>query len=172
MESEQIALTDYAAELRLTFDLAFAAAPADSSEGTERFLAIEVGGDYYALRLMEISGLFADKEVVPLPSRSSNLLGIASFRGVVVPVYDLRILLGYAAGPKPRWLALITPDTPVGLAFDQLGGYLDLAPEAITREVEQEYARQHIVETIRDGDMIRSVIGATSILEAIKRGGN
>lgn len=171
MDHEQTELSDLAADMRLAFDQTFAVMPGDTSEDTERFLAVELGGDYYVLRLMEISGLFADKQVVPLPSHAPDLLGIASFRGVLVPVYDLRALLGYPAGPLPRWLAVVAAEPSVALAFDHFDGYVDLPSDAVAQEVAPDKLRQHVARTIRHDNLVRSIIDTTSIVKAISQRG-
>jgi chemotaxis signal transduction protein len=164
------ALDTRAAALRQAFDQTFAAPPTRGTEAERlAFLAIGVGGDHYALRLAEVAELFADKRVVPLPSQSPDLLGIASFRGALVAVYDLRLLLGYPAAAPPRWLVLAAQDAAVGLAFDQLDGYIDAALDALAPMVGTERARPHLAETLRDADLIRPVIRAASILDMIGR---
>ncbi len=166
---ETTSLSELAASLRQNFDQAFAQAPAGAGAPTQAFLAIQIGGDSYALRLRDVSGLFADKKIVPLPSQSPDLLGIASFRGALIPVYDLRILLGYPAGAAPRWLVLVAQAAPISLAFDQLDGYLDLLPEAIAPAAGAEQKRQYLAETLNAAGVIRPVVSVTSIVETIRR---
>lgn len=165
---EGVSLSTRAAALRQAFDQTFAAAPAENAAATQAFLAIQVGGDSYALRLAEVAGLFVEKKVVPLPSRSPDLLGIASFRGTLIPVYDLRLLLGYPAGAAPRWLILAAPDAPLGLAFDQLDGYLDLPSEAIAA-AGTERTRQYLAETLNTADAVLPVVSVAAIVEMIER---
>jgi chemotaxis signal transduction protein len=169
MNRKGTAIAERAAMLRQVFDQAFAAAPAGTSTPTEAFLAIGAGGDNYALRLVEISGLFVDKKVVPLPSESPDLLGIASFRGALVPVYDLAVLLGYAAKPLPRWLVLVAPQTPVGLAFDRFDGYLNLPREVNAQQTGAENTRQHLAESMSAAGLLRPVVAVASILESIRK---
>lgn len=161
------ALTHRAAELRRAFDRGFAEAPGGEKVPTEAFLAIGAANDNYALRLAEISGLFVDKKVTSLPSGSPDLLGLASFRGALVPVYDLRALLGYPAGPVPRWLVLMAPQTPVGLAFDRFDGYLDIPLEAVAPASRADRARPYVNEILRVADSVRTIIHLPSVLEAI-----
>src|SRR4051812_7736160 len=94
--SELIDTIEHSAQgLKRAFDGSFAAAPQRRDADTEDFLAIRLGCDPYALRLREIGGLFADRRISALPSGIVELLGIAGFRGTILPVYDLRMLLGY-----------------------------------------------------------------------------
>ena len=85
---------DRVTELRDAFDRSFAQAPSTEAAAVENLLAIRVGAHPYALRMAEVSGLFADKKVTRLPSPVPEFSGIAGFRGVVLPVYDLAMLLG------------------------------------------------------------------------------
>src|SRR5215218_10100104 len=86
--------TNRAAELREAFDRSFAQLATSEADVVESLLGIRIGTDPYGLRLGELSGLFADKKITRLPSPVSELLGIAGFRGAVLPVYDLGMLLG------------------------------------------------------------------------------
>jgi purine-binding chemotaxis protein CheW len=165
---ENRVLGERAAALRQAFDQAFAAVPAGAAAPKQAFLAIGISEDRYALRLSELSELFVDKKVVPVPTPAAELLGIASFRGTLVPVYDLRVLLGYAAGAPPRWLALVA-DRSIGLAFDRLDGYLDLPAEAIAPAAIAQQGRQHLTETLSAGGVIRPVISTASILASVQR---
>ena len=167
MSREETALAQRATELRQAFDRGFAEAPSSASAPTEAFLAISAGGDNYALRLTEISGLYVDKRITPLPSESSDLLGLASFRGALVPVYDLRVLLGYPAGSLPRWLVLVAPRTPIGLAFDCFDGYLDIPLEAVTPESRPDMTRPYVKEIVRIADSVRTIVHLPFVLEAI-----
>lgn len=113
-----------ARELREAFDRSFAKAPPADPPQLENLLSIRVTDDPYVIRLADLAGLFADKAVTSVPGADPGFLGIAGFRGVVLPVYDLRVLLGYPAGGKaPRWLA-VTNARQIALAFDALDGYL------------------------------------------------
>jgi chemotaxis signal transduction protein len=169
MNREEAKLNERAADLRLAFDQTFGKTPAGPPLPSEAFLAIGVGGDSYALRLTGIYGLFVDKQVVPLPSQAPDLLGIASFRGVLVPVYDLRVLLGYPTGSAPRLLVLVSPETPIGLAFDHLDGYLDLPHEAITQQAGTKHRRPYLAEILSVAGDALPVVAIASIHEAIKQ---
>src|SRR5882757_7001907 len=105
-----------AQELRRDFDRSFADPPRADTAAQEDLLAIRLGAQGFAMRLSEIAGLFADKKVTRVPSANSALLGIAGFRGAIVPVYDLQTLLGHSDGQTPRWL-VIAAAAPVALAF-------------------------------------------------------
>lgn len=167
MSRAEVQLAGRARELRAAFDRSFAAAPAGRATAGEAFLAIRVADDNYALRLTEISGLHVDKKVVPLPSACAELLGIASFRGALVPVYDLRVLLAYPAASVPRWMVLLAAERPLGIAFDGFDGYLDVPREDVAAERHADAAHPYANEIVRAGDAVRAVVHLPAVFEAL-----
>lgn len=161
-------LLHHAAELRQAFDHSFAETPQSTGAPTEAFLAIGSGSDLYALRLTEISGLHVDKKIVPLPSESTDLLGLTSFRGALVPVYDLRELLGYSSASTPRWMVLLASKAPVAVAFEQFDGYFAATHDLIARDASVNHRHPHITEAVRTAGLLRPVVSLASILESIK----
>lgn len=126
-----------AEELRRAFDRGFTEPPRADAQTFENLLAFRAGTEVFAMRVVEVAGLFADKAITPLPSPVAELLGVAGFRGDVVPVYDLRALLGHPSREKPRWmvLALAADKSSIALAFDRLEGHFRVPQEAIVEDI-------------------------------------
>lgn len=120
-----------AARLRTAFDASFSAQRAPNAGAELDLLAIRVGGHGYALRLAEVLAVHAERELVPVPSPVPSLLGLIGVRGLVVPIYDLRLLLGYPAGPPPRWLCLARAASALGFAFEALEAHWRLPHESV-----------------------------------------
>jgi purine-binding chemotaxis protein CheW len=114
-----------ALELAEEFDGAFAAAHAVPLPQAD-LLAVGIAGDRFALRLAQVAGMFADRRITKVPSRRVDLLGLAAFRGTVLPVFDLAVRLGYPATRTPRWLVLAAA-APVAFAFERFDGHVRLA---------------------------------------------
>ncbi len=129
MTSNIKSLANAPAELRTEFDASFAAREVEQRVVTVDVLAIRVADQGYALRLSEVRAVHAERKLVPVPAPTPELLGLVGIRGLVVPVYDLRLLLGHPAGPPPRWLAVVRAASAVGVAFDALEMHLRL-PES------------------------------------------
>jgi chemotaxis signal transduction protein len=125
--------SERAASLRRAFDRSFAKPSEVVTVATEDLLAIRVAGDRYAIPLSDVAGLHADKRVSAVPTSTRALLGIAGFRGAIVPVYDLRLLLGYPSGAAARWI-VVAAAKPVAFAFEVLDGHRRLPRDAITDE--------------------------------------
>ncbi|WP_433044456.1 chemotaxis protein CheW [Dactylosporangium sp. CS-033363] len=129
------------AELRDEFDRSFADPPRSAVAGHDDLLAIRAGGVRYALRLTQAAGLFPDRPVTRLPGPLGALLGVAGFRGAIVPVYDLAAVLGTAAmavggEDGARWLVLAAGQPAVALAFAGLDGHLRVPSDALIEEAD------------------------------------
>lgn len=166
MSSPTSSLGRRAGELRTEFDQAFAEPMRLSPPLMIELLSIRAGTQAFAIRLAEISGLFADKRITSIPGSGASLLGLASFRGAILPVYDLKALLGEPGADAPRWLA-IAAASPIALAFDAFDGQLRIAQDAILKS-ERAQTTPHAGEVVRVGASARPVISLASVLNAIK----
>jgi len=172
MSGESMNLAARIAELRNAFDQAFAATPETETAAVENLVAVRLANDPFAIRISEISGLFADKTVVALPSSAPALLGVAGFRGFIVPVYSLPALLGYAVEGAVRWLVLAGGERRVGLAFDCFEGHLHVPKSAIAADEKGERQRRFVKEIIRAPDGARPLVHVASVIEAIEAQGS
>lgn len=168
MSTDGLALELRAAHLRAAFDGAFAKPPPEAMAATEDLLAVQVAGDSYALRVSELTGLVVDRKVVSVPSVRGELAGIAGIRGVLVPVYALSSLLGYAAqGAPARWLALCGASETLGLAFDKLEGFLRVSRSDLVHGGRADASRPHLGEVVRSGATPRRLVSTRSIMAAL-----
>jgi purine-binding chemotaxis protein CheW len=155
--------------LRRAFDDTFTRIPAPGGRSSEELLAVRLRGDGYAVRLAEVSGLQADRKVVPLPGTVPELLGIAGFRGNILPVYDLGALMGYAPTPVGRWLIMVGAPALVCLAVPAFEGYVRVARDEVRATEGTDASRPHVREILRIGTTIRFVINLASVVETIRR---
>lgn len=162
--SGHFSLADRAAELRRSFDRSFALEPVAQATVWENLLALGVGPAHFAVRLAEVAGLTAFRELTALPEAPPELLGLAGLRGELVPVYDLAALLGLVA-TAPRWLVLVA-GKKVALAFDAVGRHHRVSPETI---VPAEPRQGHVHEVLYAGSTVLPIVCLASILEAIGR---
>jgi len=165
-----------AARLRLEFDRAFSATPSAGADARIAYLAIQIGGDPFALLLSDLVGVHVDRKVVPVPASAPTLLGIASFRGALTPVHDLRLVLGYPARAPARWLVRVAGAQPAGLAFDALEGQFTVAGDtdasagaADARAAAHPRAAAHTRGVVQARDGLRPVIDVAAILATLAR---
>jgi chemotaxis signal transduction protein len=158
-----------AAKLRAEFDRAFAAAPATIETPTIDFLAIRAGGVALAIDLSEVAALVGSKRITRLPSARPDLLGVASLRGELIPVYSLGILAGGSSpGERPRWIALARHTDAIAFAFEEFEGHLRVPAEQVADA--QDGAGRVIAEGAGTGG-IRAVIRLAPLVEHIGKSG-
>jgi chemotaxis signal transduction protein len=159
-------LDDRAAEFRHAFDRTFAEPILEAREDAEALLGVRVAEARYAVRLVELAGIFMARRIVPVPSAAPALLGLVGFRGTVIPVYGLHQLLGHPSPREPpRWIVLVREEC-VGFAVDQLDDHLSVVPSEITA-VHGEAPRGHVREIVRVSATTRSVVSIHSVVAAI-----
>jgi len=160
------ALSRRAAELRAAFDRSFAAPPREEGAARQDLLAIRIGAEAYAVKLGQVRGLFADRKFTRVPGGNAALLGVAGFRGTLVPVYSLGILLGHAAPRVPRWL-VVAAVAPIALAFDAFDGHVRAGVDAILLRQSPAPVRGYAPEFIRTEGAVRPVLHLPSVIEAL-----
>lgn len=159
-------LAHRALELRHEFDRSFAEPRPEPPQGFMDLLAVRMGGEPFAIALRSVAGLFADKKLTRLPGTAPELLGLASFRGNVIPVYDLGRLLGFAGEAAPRWIVAATAG-PVALAFDGFEGYRRVPQDRIA-SAQEASATAHVRELSRDGGL-RFLVDVDSVVAGLRR---
>lgn len=142
--------------LRRAFDATFAAPPADAQGAMEDFLAIRIAGHPHAISVAHVARLVTTPKIVHVPSGRPAVLGVAAIRGALVSVHSLAILLGYPGDAQPRWIAVAAGLDAVGLAFDELDGFLRVAKGA--------------KGAIGAGGVTRPIVDVGAVLETITTG--
>jgi chemotaxis signal transduction protein len=169
MSPETNAVDPRLGELRRAFDRSFAAPPPCGAAETKSLIVIRVAGETLVLRADDIAGIARRKRLVPLPSRTPELLGLAGIRGALVPVFNLAALLALApCGGEPGWFALAMREAPIALAFDEFEGQVDVERTCLYDD-QTAPARPHVRQLVRIGSLVRPVIEVPSILEAIRK---
>jgi chemotaxis signal transduction protein len=158
-------LGDRAARLRDLFDRSFQSTPTESAPQTEDFLLIRVGNLPYAVRVSEVSAVAAHRRVVPVPSRRTDLLGLAGIRGSLVCVYGLAALLGHAPDATATWLALCGGAEAVGLAFQELEVFVR-APRADVHE-DPSTAKRLVNGVVQIGRVARPIVDLGAVANVI-----
>lgn len=176
MTRESARIADVLASLQRDFDRSFAEA-AQPAPPSEELLAIRVADHPYALRLPAIAALVADTSITPLPGSAAELLGLAAVRGTLVPVYDLRTLLGYAPGAPSRWMVLVAPPASdasardvragVALSFTAFEGQLRVLRADLRPEVDRSSPTPMLRGSVRANGAVRPIVHLPSVLETI-----
>jgi chemotaxis signal transduction protein len=163
-------LAEVATTLRATFDASFAKAHATEPPPELDLLAIRVAEHAYALRLSQVLAVHADRRLVPVPGPRPELLGLTGVRGVVAPVYDLRLLLGYRAAAAPRFVAQVRAPAPFAVAFELFERHLRVAESDVTLgDGSARAARQFAPGSVRSATGLLPLIDLLAIFDDVTR---
>lgn len=83
--------------------------PRQRHDPTKNLVGFMVGDVAYAVRIEAVREIVNPLDVVELPRAPKSVRGVASFRGEVVPVVDLRVRFGLEAGGstrKNKWIVI------------------------------------------------------------------
>jgi len=166
MSEAPVSLAKRVADLRSAFDRAFAVPLQTETAVNQDLLAIRVGGEPYGIRLSEVSGLFVDRPITPIPASNASLLGIGGFRGAIVPVHSLAMLLGYSTLQLPRWLVMAAA-APVALAFDLFEGHLRVPADVILPQQPEAQMRGYAPDFVHGGGIVRPVLHLASLIASL-----
>ncbi len=111
-----------------------AAARVEEAVGTLEVLAFRVGGERYALRLLEVDHVVELRALSRLPGSARQVLGLLASRSLVLPVLDLRVLLSLQGGGMSDLTQVVVADTDegkFGLAVEAVEGRLALQVEKL-----------------------------------------
>jgi hypothetical protein len=135
-------IRDRAAELRRAFDRGFAEAPRGVPAVMVDLLRLRIGTETYMIRTTSITAIHAGIAITTVPATAPELIGVAAIRTALVPVYDLRVLLGVAPTAPPRWLVQAHD---AGFAFEGFDGHARVAELPADAAVASHAGRLHAV---------------------------
>lgn len=99
-----------------------------------QYLAFHLCNEEYALDIARISEIIKVREFTDIPRAPEYILGIISLRGVVVPVFDLRLRLKLGAAEftsTSRIVVCQLDDVTVGLLVDSINQVVHLTEDDI-----------------------------------------
>jgi len=122
---------------------AIASARETAALATLSVVAFGVGGERYAVAVEEVLEILDARGLSPLPAAPPWLLGAAVARARVVPVLDLRQLLGLDRGGMADLAKIVVVEhggDAFGLAAEVVVGQLELPREGLSIATEGPFA--------------------------------
>ncbi len=95
---------------------------AEQLENVVRLCLFSRAGNAFALELHDVAEVLRISEVTPVPGTPCVIAGVANLRGIIVPLVDLRVLLGQPADQgEPQFAVVIRHQGHcVGLLVDEM----------------------------------------------------
>lgn len=107
----------------------------EDEEEVLQLLTFMVGNEEYGLNIMDIKEIIRPKTPTEIPRTPGYILGILSLRGVIIPVYDMRLRLGEAersaVGRATRIVVVRHGENLYGLLVDSVVQVLNLVVSEI-----------------------------------------
>ncbi|WP_230480904.1 chemotaxis protein CheW [Sphingomonas sp. Leaf21] len=100
----------------------------------QQLITFELGGQLLGVDVMAIREIRAWSVATPLPNTPAHVCGVVNLRGVVLPVIDLRQLLGWGVTePTPRHVIIVvqTGNQLQGLIVDAVNDIVAIDREAM-----------------------------------------
>lgn len=107
---------------------------ARGARGTVELLAFWVADEEYAVEITEIEEIIKIPLITEVPRCHPSVLGIISLRGTIVPVLDLRLILGLDrqdTTKASRILVLRGDGDPVGVLVDRVTSVVRLGRDTL-----------------------------------------
>ncbi len=108
--------------------------PADVEEGVEKYLSFRVADEEYGVSLMDIREIIKARPVTEVPRMPRFVAGVLSLRGTIIPVFDLRLRLGFEPGEPTgleRIIIIKGDEGASGLLVDEVHQVVVLQSSAI-----------------------------------------
>ena len=105
----------------------------DKRVAREEFLTFRLGGEEYAIDILQVQEIRAHESVTRIASAPEFIRGVINLRGTIVPIVDLRVKFGFdsAANTAPVVIILSIADRVIGVVVDAVTDVVDLAAEQI-----------------------------------------
>ena len=108
----------------------------DDGDTVIKYLCFRVADEEYAISLMDIKEIIKPREITEVPRVPAFVKGIISLRGMVIPILDMRVRLGFPAtapSGRERFLIVKKRDGLCGLLVDEVFQVIALAQQPIER---------------------------------------
>lgn len=98
---------------------------------TMRAAIVSLGGELFTIDLQNVREVFVVESITPVPGMPSGLVGVTNLRGTVVPLLDLRRMIGLPAESALKYAVVLKHGNW------QVGVLVDTVPEIRTLSKDQ-----------------------------------
>ncbi len=148
--------------------------PLARTDTLRRVCLITLGGELYAIELRSVREVFEVESVTPVPGMPSALVGVANLRGVVIPLVDLRLMLGLpVSGPSPQFAVVIRYGSrQVGVLVERVPEIRSLQPDQFlpTANSARVESRPFVSTVLRIEDRLGGMLEVPMVFEHVEGG--
>jgi len=140
------------------------------ASASSRVCLISIAGEVFAIALRNVREVLPVESVTPIPGAPPVLVGVMNLSGMVIPLVDLRLMMGLpAAGPSPQYVVVIHHGVDhVGMLVDQVPEICDVLPDQIHRIEDNIQARPSAAAVLRLDQRTASLLEVPMLLAEIQ----
>jgi chemotaxis signal transduction protein len=115
-------------------DIHLLASEATSGEAVQEYLSFRLSDELFAVSILFIKEIIKPPVFTAVPRTAPVILGVLSLRGTIVPVVDLRLLIGLDESPQTRRSRILIVDADgelIGLLVDEVRHVIRLGDQDI-----------------------------------------
>ncbi len=141
------------------------------SEATVRVCLVSLCGELFAIDLGSVREVFEVESITPVPKMPPAFAGVANVRGMIIPLVDLRPLLGFPVEPPgPKFVVVIRHQgQQVGILVDQMPEIRTVSREELQASptTGSRAARPFITSLLRIENRVSGVVEVPSLLACV-----
>ena len=141
-----------------------------------RVCLFNMGEEEYAIPVETLAEIITFQKIFPVPTTPSHVLGVINLRGNIIPIVDIRPILGLPAQSDPQQIAILKLGLLViGFVVDNVSEVVSVPLKAVLpmppnpEGQEENEARGRFLMSIiqREGDAV-ALLDVEKILQEIK----
>jgi purine-binding chemotaxis protein CheW len=136
----------------------------------QQLITFELGGQVLGVDVMAIREIRAWSAATPLPGTPAHVCGVVNLRGLVLPVIDLRMLLGWGmTEPSPRHVIIVVElgEQMQGMIVDAVNDIVAIDRNAMQPPPEfADHAGRRVIEGIVTVEERMVMVMALAFIEA------
>ena len=115
----------------------------------EQFLTFRLDGQEYGIAILKVQEIKGWDRMTPIPNSPPYVKGVLNLRGVIVPVFDLRLRFGLPETARDAFTVIIVVNIGgrlAGIVVDAVSDVINVSPEqqCATPEYEGQQNREFI----------------------------
>ena len=100
--------------------------------GEEQFLTFRLHGQDYGIAILKVQEIKGWDKMTPIPNSPLYVKGVLNLRGVIVPVFDLRLRFGLPEAARDAFTVIIVVNIggrPAGIVVDAVSDVINVSVE-------------------------------------------
>lgn len=136
-------------------------------DGVARVLVFRLGAERFAVSLAAVDEVVEPPPVHPLPDAAAGVLGVASLRGELVPIFDTGVFLHVSRrGESGAVLLFAREERRVGLAIDDVYDAITVEESEVMAVPGSEASDGILRGVVRRGSELIAVLDIDALLDA------